>query len=124
MVRMIERGEAVPVTPGAGREPIGLAWVRDAGYAHALACDLRKPLAGKVYEAGFEDLSLEGLAEAIGRVLGKQPELSPDELAEPWPKAPDLAAARAELGFQPSALEDCLAEILAWYRTRRLNPAQ
>ena len=28
----------------------------------------------------------------------------------------DLARSRAELGFEPSALEDCLAEVLAWYQ--------
>jgi nucleoside-diphosphate-sugar epimerase len=28
----------------------------------------------------------------------------------------DLSRSRAELGFEPSALEDCLAEVLAWYQ--------
>jgi nucleoside-diphosphate-sugar epimerase len=31
----------------------------------------------------------------------------------------DLARARRELGFAPSALEDALAETLAWFRVAR-----
>ena len=98
------------------RKPVGLAWVRDAGYACALAADLRKPATAKVYEVGFEGVSLEDLLESLGRVVGKRPLLDPDASAEPWPEAVDLTAARADLGFEPSALEDCLAEVMGYYR--------
>jgi nucleoside-diphosphate-sugar epimerase len=121
ILEKVERGEPVPVPAGSSRQPIGLAWVRDAGYAIALAADLRRPVDGKAFEAGFEGLTLEDLLVAIGRLLGKRPELEPSTSVEPWSPAADLGAARAHLGFEPSALEDCLAEVMAWYRASRPN---
>ncbi len=106
----------------------GLAWVRDIGYACALACDLRKDTAQKAYNAAFEGVSLRRLIEAIALVMGMPPRLHPIPFGELPPGAspygPDprraagyvLDRARSELGFEPSALEDALAETLAWYR--------
>lgn len=106
----------------------GLAWVKDIGYACALACDMRKWTDHKAYNAAFEGVSLRDLIEAIARVLGVPArmhlipfaDLPPD--ASPYGPDPRRSAgyvldrARSELGFEPSALEDALAETLAWYR--------
>ena len=106
----------------------GLAWVKDIGYALALACDLRKDTKQKAYNAAFEGVSLRDLIEAIAKVLGVPARMHPIPFAELPPDAspygPDprrsagyvLDRARSELGFEPSALEDALAETLAWYR--------
>jgi nucleoside-diphosphate-sugar epimerase len=106
----------------------GLAWVKDIGFACALACDLRKDTARKAYNAAFEGVSLRDLIEGIARALGLQARLHPVPFADlpdgASPYGPDprrsagyvLDRARQELGFEPSALEDALAETLAWYR--------
>ena len=110
--------------------PCGLAWSRDVGYACALASDLRRPVAGP-YNVGFEGVSVRRLLEAMGRALGRPVRLVPvphEELPEgaspygPDPVRPaglDIGRARRDLGFEPSALEDALAETLAWYLVRR-----
>jgi 2'-hydroxyisoflavone reductase len=109
----------------------GLAWVKDIGFACALACDLRKDTARKAYNASFEGVSLRDLVEGIARALGVSARLHPipfadiPEGASPYGPDPRRAAgyvldrARRELGFEPSALEDALAETLAWYRVAK-----
>ncbi len=106
----------------------GLAWVKDVGYACALACDLRKETTGKAYNVAFDGVSLRDLIEGIARARGVPARLHPVPFADlpagASPYGPDprrsagyvLDRARAELGFEPSALEDALAETLAWYR--------
>lgn len=106
----------------------GLAWVKDIGFACALACDLRKDTPHKAYNAAFEGVSLRDLIEGIARALGVPARMHPVPFAElpdgasPYGPDPRRAAgyvldrARRELGFEPSALEDALAETLAWYR--------
>ena len=106
----------------------GLAWVKDIGFACALACDLRKDTAQKAYNAAFEGVSLRSLIEGIANAMGVPARFHPVPFAELPPDAspygPDprrsagyvLDRARFELGFEPSALEDALAETLAWYR--------
>jgi nucleoside-diphosphate-sugar epimerase len=106
----------------------GLAWVKDIGYACALACDLQKQTNQKAYNAAFEGVSLRDLIEAIAKVMGMPARMHPIPFADLPPDAspygPDprrsagyvLDRARTELGFEPSALEDALAETLAWYR--------
>jgi len=124
----VEDGGPLLVPAESYRRQAGLAWVRDVGYAHALAADLRKPADGKAYNVAFEGVSLADLLEAIGRAWAKPVRMVPLPFAELPPGASpygpdphrsagyDLSRARAELGFEPSALEDCLAEVLAWYR--------
>ena len=110
------------------RRQAGLAWVRDVGYAHALAADLARPLDGRAYNVAFAGVSLNDLVSAIGRAMGKPvkivampfADLPPD--ASPYGPDPsrsagyDLTRSRDQLGFEPSALEDCLAEVMAWYQ--------
>ncbi|HEX3507553.1 MAG TPA: NAD-dependent epimerase/dehydratase family protein [Candidatus Dormibacteraeota bacterium] len=106
----------------------GLAWVKDIGYVCALACDLRNETNHRAYNAAFAGVSLRDLIEAIAKVLGLPARMHPVPFADLPPDAspygPDprrsagyvLDRARGELGFEPSALEDALAETLAWYR--------
>jgi nucleoside-diphosphate-sugar epimerase len=106
----------------------GLAWVKDAGYAFALACDLRKQTGGNAYNVSFDAVSLRHLIEGIAHAMGMRPLLHPVPFADlpedaspygPNPRRPAgyvLDRARTELGFEPSALEDALAETLAWFR--------
>jgi nucleoside-diphosphate-sugar epimerase len=106
----------------------GLAWVKDIGFAFALACDLRKDLTAKAYNVAFDGVSLRDLVEGIARATGRPARLHPMPFAKlpegASPYGPDpkrhagyvLDRARRELGFEPSALEDALAETLAWYR--------
>jgi len=106
----------------------GLAWVKDIGFACALACDLRKDVTGKAYNAAFDGVSLRDLIEGIAQAMGLPARLHPVPYAElpdgASPYGPDpkrsagyvLDRARHELGFEPSTLEDALAETLAWYR--------
>lgn len=109
----------------------GLSWVKDTGYACALACDLRKDLTHKAYNVAFEGVSLRDLIEGIAQGLGEPARLHPLPFAKlpdgASPYGPDprrhagyvLDRARGELGFEPSSLEDALAETLAWYRVAR-----
>jgi nucleoside-diphosphate-sugar epimerase len=106
----------------------GLSWVKDIGFACALACDTRKDTTRRAYNAAFEAVSLRALIEGIAQALGTAARMHPIPFEELPPDAspygPDprrsagyvLDRARSELGFEPSALEDALAETLAWYR--------
>jgi 2'-hydroxyisoflavone reductase len=127
-LQRVEDGGALLVPVESYERQAGLAWVKDIGYACALACDLRKDLAGKAYNAAFDGVSLRDLIEGIARAMGKPVLIHPVPFAElpegASPYGPDparsagyvLDRARRELGFEPSALEDALAETLAWYR--------
>ena len=109
----------------------GLAWVKDVGFACALACDLRRDTTHKAYNAAFENVSLRNLIEGIAGAMGVPARLHPIPFAQlpdgASPYGPDparsagyaLKRARTELGFEPSALEDALAETLAWYRVTK-----
>ena len=106
----------------------GLAWVKDVGYMCALACDLRKDTTRKAYNVSFEGVSLRDLIEGIAQALGVPARMHPIPFAQLPPEAspygPDprrpagyvLDRSRSDLGFEPSRLEDALAETLAWYR--------
>jgi len=108
----------------------GLAWVRDVGYACALACDLRRHATGP-YNVSFEGVTLRDLLAAAARAMNRPlavvrvPYADLPDGASPYGPAPsrsagyDLTRIRHDLGFEPSALEDALAETLAWYLARR-----
>jgi nucleoside-diphosphate-sugar epimerase len=127
-IQRVEDGGPLLVPIESYERQAGLAWVKDIGYACALACDLRKDLTHKAYNAAFEGVSLKSLIEGIARATGKAVRLYPVPFAQlpdgASPYGPDprrsagyvLDRARKELGFEPSALEDALAETLAWYR--------
>jgi 2'-hydroxyisoflavone reductase len=130
-LQRVEDGGPLLVPVESYRRQAGLAWVRDVGYAHALASDLTKPTVGKAYNVSFDGVSLEDLLLGIGRATGKEVRLVPVPFAELPPAASpygpdprrsagyDLSRSRRELAFEPSAVEDCLAEVLAWYRAAK-----
>ena len=109
----------------------GLAWNKDVGFACALAGDLRKDTSRKAYNVAFTGVTLRDMLEGIARALNVPARLHPMPFAEipegARPYGPDpkrsagyvIERARHELGFEPSALEDALAETLAWYRVAR-----
>lgn len=130
-IQRIEDGGPVLVPAETYEWVANLAWVRDVGFACALACDPRKQTARKAYNIAFEDVTFRDVLEGIARAFGTKANLQPipfDELpdgASPYGPMPsrhagyDISAARRDLGFEPSALEDALAETLAWYRVAR-----
>jgi len=127
-MQRVEDGGQLLVPAESYERQAGLAWVKDIGFACALACDLRKQTTHRAYNAAFDGVSLRDLIEGIARAMGQRPRLCPVPFADlpdgASPYGPDphrsagyvLDRARAELGFEPSALEDALAETLAWYR--------
>src|SRR5258706_7997564 len=127
-IQRVEDGGPVLVPQETFERQAGLAWVKDIGYACALACDPRKQTSHRAYNVGFEGVSLRALIEGIARATGEPANLHPipfEQLpdgASPYQRNPQPPAgyaidrARHELGFEPSALEDALAETLAWYR--------
>src|SRR5712691_9359489 len=127
-IQRVADGGPVLVPAETYEQQAGLAWVKDVGFACALACDLRKQTTYRAYNVGFEGVSLRALIEAIARAMGRRANLYPVPLADlpegaspygPRPNRPPgsvIDRATAELGFQPSALEDALADTLAWYR--------
>jgi nucleoside-diphosphate-sugar epimerase len=127
-VQRVADGGPVLLPAETADRQAGLAWVRDVGFGLALACDTRRDTTGKTYNVGWEGVSVRRLVEAIGQGMGKSVEivlLPHAELppgASPYGPAPSrpagysIARARSELGFAPSALEDAVAEVLAWFR--------
>src|SRR5258706_10566 len=109
----------------------GAAWLRAIGSACALSCDLRKDLTHRAFNAAFDGVSVRHLIEGIAQAMGRPARLHPMPFAQlpdgASPYGPDprrsagyvLDLARRYLGFEPSALEDALAETLAWYRVAR-----
>jgi nucleoside-diphosphate-sugar epimerase len=130
-IQRVEDGGPLLVPVESYERQAGLAWVKDIGYACALACDLRKDLARKAYNAAFDGLSLKDLIQGIASATGRPARLYPMPFAQlpdgASPYGPDprrsagysLEHSRMELGFEPSALEDALAETLAWFRVAR-----
>lgn len=130
-IQRVEDGGPLLVPAESYRRQAGLAWVKDVGYAVALAADRGRGRDGRAYNVAFEGVSLEDLILGIGKALGRRPRLVPIPFAElpdgASPYGPDprrsagyvLERSRSELGFEPSALEDALAETLAWYTAAR-----
>lgn len=130
-IQRVEDGGPLLVPEESYRRQAGIAWNRDVGFACALACDLRKSAAGSAYNVAFDGVSLEDLISGIARALDVPVRLHPipyrelPDGASPYGPDPERSAgyaldrARRDLGFEPSALEDALAETLAWYRVAR-----
>ena len=130
-IQRVADGGPVLVPAETFEWPAGIAWVKDIGFACALACDPRKDTTHRAYNASFDGKSLRDLLEGIAGALGIPARLHPLPFAEipegarPYGPDPSRSAgyvidrARKELGFEPSALEDALAETLAWYRVAK-----
>lgn len=129
-LQRLDDGGPLLVPDETYERPAGLAWVRDVGYACALACDLRREAAGP-YNVSLEGVTLKdlivGAAQAMSRQVAvvRMPYAELPDGASPYGPDPqrsagyDLTRIRRELGFVPSSLEDALAETLTWYLARR-----
>ena len=129
-LQRLEDGGPLLVPAETYERPAGLAWTRDVGYACALACDLRRGVAGP-YNVSFERVTLQDLLVAAGQAMNRplsvvrMPYADLPDAASPYGPDPnrsagyDLTRIRHDLGFEPSALEDALAESLAWYLAKR-----
>ncbi len=125
--RVADGGPLLVPSETYGR-PFGISWVKDVGYACALACDLRKDVTHRAYNAGFENVSLRDLVEGLAGAMAVTAKVHAIPFAElpegasPYGPDPrlyagfDITRARTELGFEPSAVGDALAETLAWFR--------
>jgi 2'-hydroxyisoflavone reductase len=130
-IQRVEDGGPVLVPAETYEWIANLAWVKDVGFACALACDLRRDTTRRAYNVAFDDVTFRGLIEGIAGALGTQARLHPVPFADlpdgasPYGPSPtrhagyDIMRAQRELGFEPSALEDALAETLAWYRVAK-----
>lgn len=130
-IQRVEDGGPLLVPAESYERQAGLAWVKDVGYACALVADPRRDTTHRAYNVAFEGVSLRSLVEGIAKAMGRPARLHPIAFADlpegASPYGPDprrsagyvLDRARAELGFEPSALEDALAETLAWYRVAK-----
>jgi nucleoside-diphosphate-sugar epimerase len=120
-IEQVEAGGPVEVPEGRYQEPLALAWVRDVGFACALACT--RPDAEGVYDIAFDGVSVEALVGGIARALGRgaiELRPAPGAAYAEVPARGGVERAR-ELGFRASTLEDALADTLAWYRVRSLR---
>jgi nucleoside-diphosphate-sugar epimerase len=133
--RSVEDGVVMLPAEALDRQ-LGIVWVRDLGYACALASDPRRPAAGS-YNVAWEGVGARRLVEAIAALLGREARIEPVPAAElpgvkgnvfadsasPYGPDPNRAAGldctrlRGELGWSASPLEEALAEVAAWYRT-------
>jgi nucleoside-diphosphate-sugar epimerase len=130
-IERVADGGPLLVPEETDRQPANVAWVKDVGFACALACDPRKQVAGQAFNVAFDSVSIRDLIEGIARGLNRTVEMRPapfakvSEDASPYGPDPsrhagmDISRAKAQLGFEPSALEDALAETLAWFRVAK-----
>ena len=130
-LQRLDDGGPLLVPAETWERQLGVAWVKDVGYAIALAADPRRPVTGRAYNVAFEGVSLRTLLEAFAHAMGKPANLVPVPAAEvpdgaspygmdPWRSAGYiLDRARQDLGFEPSPLQDAVVETLAWYRVER-----
>lgn len=115
----LARGERAAT--GAGTQTRDFMHVADVGAAFAALVD--SGVGGAVNVASGEGRELREVVEALGRIAGT-PELLDVGALPPRPGDPDALVAEAarlrdEVGFEPRiALEDGLAETLAWWRDR------
>ena len=81
-IQRVEDGGPLLVPQESYERQAGLAWVKDVGYACALATDLRKDATRKAYNVAFDGVSLRSMIEAIANVLGVPAKLHPMPFAD------------------------------------------
>src|SRR6266571_4107238 len=130
-IQRVEDGGPVLVPQETYKRQAGLAWVKDVGYACALACDPRKQTNHRAYNVGFEEVSLRAVIEGIARAMAKPANFHPVPFKDlpdgaspygPNPKRPAgyaIDQARSERVLQRRRLEAELASRLVDRVTRR-----
>src|SRR5581483_2367067 len=81
-LQRVDDGGPLLVPAETYQRPANLAWVRDVGYACALACEPRRPATGRAYNVAFESVTLEQLLRALAAALGRRADLVPVPFAE------------------------------------------
>ncbi len=116
-LRRLEQSEPSGLREKFSAEPPLLCWVKDYGFALALATDASRAVEGRRYDVGFENSDWKALSTALASALGRRVEFVDATDASAYPRRSfDLEPAKRDLGFRPSALEDCLAEVMAFHR--------
>jgi len=121
-IQALRRGEA-PTVHGDGGQSRSFTYIDDVVAANMAA--LVAPAAacrGRIYNiAGEASFSLLELLDALGRILGvaPAPRFTQPRAGDIRDSRADIAAARAELGFEPKVeLEDGLRRAVAWFEGR------
>ncbi len=124
-VRMMLAGEAIPFF-GDGSTRRDYTYIDDIvdGVVRALGRDEGY----EIYNLGeSQTISLAELVEAIGEVVGVEPDLDrqPMQPGDVIVTYADVSKARRELGYEPTTgIREGLEHFLAWYRASRLAGAE
>ena len=110
---------------GDGRQTRDYVFVKDVARANLAAATVALPPPGGLDARAFNvatsvQRSVLELAEAVGQLLGRRPELefAPARAGELFRNALNVAKANAVLGWSPrQRFEDGLAEIVDWFKS-------
>ncbi len=108
-------GTAIPL-PGDGSQTRSLTYVGDLVAGILLLADSEET--GPVNLGNPRELSLREIAELVVKITGSSStiELQPRPVDDPERRKPDIALARATLGWEPVvAAEDGLVTTIAWF---------
>jgi UDP-glucose 4-epimerase len=109
---------------GDGRQTRDYVFVRDVAWANVLASTVVLPPGNDLDAPAFNiatsvQRNVLELAEEVGRVMGRKPELefAPPRPGELFRSALDIRKAKAQLGWSPQhAFDDGLRELVKWFR--------
>jgi UDP-glucose 4-epimerase len=112
------------VVYGDGRQTRDYIFVKDVARANVLATTVKLPAAGEFDAPAFNiatsiERSVLDLAESVGRVMGKKPELefAPPRPGELFRSALDVSKAKAVLRWTPEwKFEDGLRPLVEWFQ--------
>jgi UDP-glucose 4-epimerase len=112
------------VVYGDGRQTRDYIFVKDVARANVLATTVKLPAAGEFDAPAFNiatsiERSVLDLAESVGRVIGKKPELefAPPRPGELFRSALDVSKAKAVLRWTPEwKFEDGLRPLVEWFQ--------
>jgi len=109
---------------GNGKQTRDYVFVKDVARANVLASTVPVPSDGELDAPAFniatsKERDVLTLAEAVGRVLGKKPELefAPPRAGELFRSSLDIGKARRVLGWSPEVVfDDGLRDLVEWFR--------
>jgi UDP-glucose 4-epimerase len=109
---------------GDGRQTRDYVFVRDVAWANVLASTVALPPGNDLDAPAFNiatsvQRNVLELADEVGRVMGRRPELefAPPRPGELFRSALDIRKAKAQLGWSPQhAFDDGLRELVKWFR--------
>ncbi len=127
-VSRLRAGQALTIY-GNGRQTRDYVFVRDVARANVLASTARLPVPDEHDAIGFNvatstELSVVELAETVGRVLGRTPDIRFEDAraGELQRSSLDTSKARQVLGWKPEfSFESGLAELISWFEREERN---